>query len=330
MNAPQLAWGIAATGRIANTFAADLALVPGAALAAVGSRTAASADEFGDRFGIPRRHASYEALAADDAIDIVYVASPHTSHCRDTLLFIEAGKHVLCEKPLAVNTGEAAAMVEAAQRRKVFLMEGIWSRFLPAYRVLRETLAGGAIGTPELVEAEFGFAVPFDPTHRLLDPALGGGSLLDLGIYPLQLATLVLGPVAGVVAAAHVGATGVDESLYAIVTHEAGGHAVAKATVRFGLAGRALITGPRGTIELAPAMHHPPRLTVTVDGRATVIETPNQGQGLWYEAAEVQRCVAAGEQESPLLPWAESLRLAALMDEIRGQVGVRYANDEDS
>ncbi len=187
-------WGIAAPGHIATQFAEGLALVDGAAIAAVGSRSTERAHAFGDRFDIPNRHGSYEDLMTDPTVEVVYVATPHSQHEAVVLMALEAGKHVLCEKPFALNATQAARMVEAARARGLFAMEALWSRFLPAYRVVADLLRNGRIGEPLVVEADFGFRVPLMPEHRLFDLAQGGGALLDLGIYPLQLCSMVLGP----------------------------------------------------------------------------------------------------------------------------------------
>jgi len=330
-----LRWGIAATGAIAASFAADLAAVPDAELIAVGSRSAATADAFADRFGIAHRHASYDALAADGDVDVVYVASPQSAHCRDTLLFLEAGKHVLCEKPFAVNAAQAAAMIEAAERNQRFVMEALWSRFLPGYVALRRVLDEGRIGEVQLVESDFGFHVPPGSVHRLFERSLGGGALLDLGIYPLQLATFVLGPAASVAAAGHLGPTGVDETTLAIATHASGAHSVSKTSIRTPMAGRARITGTDGVIEIPKPMHAPHHLDVfgldviAPDGSAERIDTGFEGIGLRFQVAEVHARIRAGDLESPVMPWGETLGLARLMDDIRAQIGLRFDADDD-
>ena len=198
-------WGIAGPGGIAAQFAEGLGLVDGAVLAAVGSRSRERADGFGDRFGIPNRYGSYQDMMSDPTVDVVYVATPHAQHEAVVLAALEAGKHVLCEKPFALNEKQARRMADAARSRGLFAMEALWSRFLPSYRIVADLLRGGRIGEPLLVEADFGFRVPLMPEHRLFDLAQGGGALLDLGIYPLQLCSLVLGVPDSVVAKGHVG-----------------------------------------------------------------------------------------------------------------------------
>lgn len=321
-------WGVAATGGIATSFATDLARLDDADLVAVGSRTAERADAFGDQFDIPHRHGSLEDLAADDGVDVVYVASPHTGHCDDTLKFIEAGKAVLCEKPFAVNHAQATRMVDAARAHGVFLMEAVWSRFLPAYVTLRELLAAGRIGRPVLVQGDFGVAMDVAPGHRLVDKALGGGSLLDLGIYPLQLATMVLGPASDVTAFGWLGDTEVDEYTVVGLHHDGGGHSVSTSSFTTALPNEGLITGTEGVIVLAPRMHSSDHLTVTVGDTTERIAAGHEGNGLRFQAAAVNAHLRAGDLESDVMPLDETLRLAAIMDEARRQLGLRYPADD--
>lgn len=320
-------WGIAATGGIARRFATGLAETGDAETVAVASRTAARAEEFGAEFDIAHRHASYEALAADPDVDVVYVASPHSRHEADTLLFLEAGKHVLCEKPFALNETQARRMIDAARERGLFVMEAIWSRFLPAYELLGQLLADGVIGEVESVDADFGIRFPFDPRHRLFDLGLGGGALLDLGIYPLQLATLVLGPARDVHAVAQLGESGADEHVAAVLAHESGALSTVRASTQVTLSCAARISGTEGVIDLPIFMHCPSSLTVTTIAGVEVRDVPIVGEGLRYQVAEVHRCVRAGELESPVVPHAETLRLAHTMDRIRAQIGVRYPGE---
>ena len=178
---------------------------------AVGSRTQAAADRFADEFGIPRRHASYADLAADPQVDAIYVATPHAFHRENTLLCLQNGKHVICEKPFAINAAEARTMIDTARANKLFLMEAMWTRFLPIMGEVRRLIADGAIGPMRMVQADFGFRAAFNPVHRLFDPALGGGALLDVGVYPLSLASMLLGRPDRITAVAELGATGIDE-----------------------------------------------------------------------------------------------------------------------
>jgi predicted dehydrogenase len=314
-------WGIAATGGIAARFARALHETDAAELVAVASRTRERADVFADEWEIPRRHGTYQDLAEDEGVDVVYVATPQSRHADDACLFLDHGKHVLCEKPLAMTEAEVVRMVSSAHLARRFLMEAIWSRFLPAYVTLWELLAQGHIGEPLLVEADFGYRMPVDPAHRLFDPARGGGALLDLGIYPLQLASMVLGPPDRVAASGHLGTTGVDETVAATLHHPGGRLAVVKASLRVNLACTARIAGTEGTIELPAFMHCPESLTVRdAFGNAEVLERPIVGEGLRYQVDEVHRCLAEGVAETPFMTLAESARLAATMDTIRDQI----------
>jgi predicted dehydrogenase len=329
MTVPPIRWGVAATGRIAERFVTGLAQLPDTEVAAVASRTSARAQEFGAAHGIARRHGTYRALAEDPDVDVVYVASPHVRHEPDTLAFLAAGKPVLCEKPLAMNDAEARRMVVAARDHRLFLMEAVWSRFLPAYAVLRELLASGRIGEPQLVEADFGFRRPFDPAHRLFDRALGGGALLDLGIYPLQLASLVFGPPDRVSAQAHIGASGVDESVAAVLHHPGGGLAVVKAAIRVATACTARISGTEGWIGLPAFMHCPDHVLVSTAGtsRPERIDCGWAGEGLRFQAAEVNACLRDGRTESTVMPLDETVALATTLTEIRRAIGLTYPGD---
>jgi predicted dehydrogenase len=320
-------WGIAGPGGIAAGFATGMQLVEGGSITAVASRSAERANIFADRFSIPTRHASYGALAADPDVDVVYVATPHSRHEADTTMFLEAGKHVLCEKPFALNARQATRMVEVARARNLFLMEAMWSRFLPTYRTLVELLDEGRIGQPLMVEADFGFRMPVMPTHRLFDPALGGGALLDLGIYPVQLCALVLGHPDRVVADGHIGETGVDEQLAAVLHHPGGRLGVVKASIRTGLSCRARVSGTDGWIDLPPFMHCPDRLTVNTPAGAEIFDGSFEGDGLRFQVEEVHRCLAAGLTESPTMPLDETVAIATTLDTIRAQVGVVYPGD---
>jgi predicted dehydrogenase len=316
-------WGVLATGGIATRFAADMQRVGDGEIVAVGSRSAARAAAFGEHFGIGRCHGSYDDLIADPEVDVVYVATPHASHAALTIAAVEAGKHVLCEKPLALDAAQARSMTAAAEANDRFLMEALWSRFLPAYRLLGEAVAAGRIGVPLVVEADFGFRRPVEPDHRLFDRALGGGSVLDLGIYPLQLCRLVLGPPDDVRAVGHVGETGADEVMAAVLHHPAGTLGVVKSAIRVPLSCTARISGSEGAIELPAFMHCP--LHLVVDGE--VVDARFEGEGLRFQAEEVHRCLREGRRQSDVMPWSESLGLAETMDAVRRQIGVVYPHE---
>lgn len=315
-------WGIVGPGGIAERFASDLARVDDATLVGVASRSLERAEAFAGRHGIPRAHDDERALLDDPEVDVVYVATPHSRHATDALAALEAGKHVLCEKPMALSAPQARTMVAAARDRGLFLMEAMWTRFLPSYRRLVELLGEGRIGDPLLVEADFGFRAPVDPGHRLFAPALGGGATLDLGIYPVQLCSLVLGRPDRVVADGVVGGTGVDEVAAAVLHHPAGTLGVVGASIRVGTSCTARISGTDGWIDL-PAFHHcPAHLDVHGPGGHERVDTAHEGDGIRFQVHEVHRCLDAGATESPTMPLDETLEVAATLDAIRAGIGV--------
>jgi predicted dehydrogenase len=329
MRSGQVRWGIVSTGGIATRFAQAMPDVVGGELVAVASRSHGGASSFAAEFGIRRTHDSYEALAADPEVDAVYIGTPHHRHAADSILFLDAGKHVLCEKPFTLNAAQARRVFEVAKRNDRFVMEAMWSRFLPAYEVLGRLLKDETIGQALLVEADFGFRREVDPSHRLFDLAQGGGALLDLGIYPAQLSTLVFGPPDRIKAEANVGSTGVDEDVAALLHHPGGGLSVLKASLRTAMTCTARVTGTAGVIEIPAFMHCPDSLTVLSPAGREVIECSWNGEGLRFEIEEVNRCLGAGAIESACMPATETLLLQGILDEVRSQIGVVYPGDED-
>ncbi len=324
MTSRDIRWGIAGTGAIAAGFSEALGQVEGAALHAVGSRNLATAEAFGERFGIPRRYGSYDDLARDAELDVIYVATPQSRHAADAISFLQAGRHVLCEKPFALDASEARSMAEAAEANDRFLMEAMWTRFLPAYRRLAELLRDGRIGEVLLVEGDFGFRRDFDPEHRLFRQDLGGGGLLDLGVYPLQLCSFVLGPPVAVAARGVIGSTGVDEIVCAVLEHPGGAMGVIKAGLRVGMACTGRIAGTHGVIELPALMHCPDTLVVSDIGGSERLDLSYEGSGLRFEIEEVQRCIRAGLRVSEVMPVAESISLMETLDTIRAQIGLQF------
>ena len=321
-------WGILGTGNIASQFATGLAVLEDAELVAVGSRTAEAAQAFGERFGVPRRHTSYAALASDPEVDAIYVATPHTLHKDNTLLALQAGKAVLCEKPFAINAAQTETMIREARERGVFLMEAMWTRFLPHIVRLRELLAEGVIGEVRMLQADFGFRTELDPRSRLFDPAFGGGALLDVGIYPVSLASLVFGAPARVTGMAHLGATGVDEQSAMIFGYEHGQLALLSQAIRTSSPHEALLLGTEGWIRLHSSWWKHTTMTLSVNGRPDeLIEVPAVGNGYNYEAAEVGRCLREGRTESDVMPLDETLAIIRTLDEVRAQWGLRYPGE---
>jgi predicted dehydrogenase len=324
----QTRWGILATGGIAHSFASNLREVPGAEIAAVGSRSMASAEAFAAEFG-GRPHASYEALVADPDVDVIYIATPHALHLENARLALDAGKHVLCEKPLTLNLAEAEAMVSAAQEAGRFLMEAMWMACHPVIRVLRQAIQDGRFGAPRQLHADLGFVVPADASARMVDPALGAGALLDMGIYPLTFAHLMLGP-----ADAWAATAALDERGFDMDVALAGRHGVAVSALTASMTSvsprTATIATDTGRLDLPTNFHHPTYAVWTpTDGEPERIEAPEPiiGTGLGNEAAHVPECLHAGRLESPLVPHAQTLTLIRQMDEIRRQIGVSYPSE---
>ena len=320
-------WGVIGPGHIASGFADAMEMVDGGEIVAVASRAMARADAYGDRYGVATRYGDYAALAEDPRVDVVYVATPQSRHADDTITMLRAGKHVLCEKPFALNAGQAQQMVDEARGRRLFLMEAIWSRFLPAYRVLVDAISSGRIGEPRLVEADFGFRRPPDPDDRLFRADLGGGGLLDLGIYPLQLCTLLLGPVEDAAAEGVIGETGVDEAVAAVLRHGQGRLGVIKAALRMNMACDARVSGTEGVIEIPALMHCPNALRIVSPAGVDDVDASYEGNGLRFEIDEVHRCLADGRTESEVMPLAETLALAGTLDDIRHQIGLVYPGE---
>jgi predicted dehydrogenase len=319
-------WGILATGKIAHAFAQDLVLEPGCEVVAVGSRSQASADAFGDEFGLRRRHASYQALVEDPDVDVVYVATPHTGHHAAALLAINAGKAVLVEKPFAMDAAQAREMIDAARERGTFLMEAMWTRFLPHIRRVREILAAGTLGDVVYLTAEHGQWFAEDPRFRLFAPELGGGALLDLGIYPVSFASLMLGDPARITAVSDAAFTGVDATTSMIFQYDSGAHAVLTTTLRAASGNPAAIYGTAARIEIDGWFYTPTTFRVIARGGEELerFDQPYEGRGQRGEAAEVGRCLRAGMLESPLMPLGETYTIMQTMDEIRRQIGLAY------
>jgi predicted dehydrogenase len=329
----KLRWGILSTGGIANTFAEGLTVVEDAELVAVGSRAQAPADAFGERWHVPHRHASYEALANDPDVDVIYVGTPHPYHCENTMLCLNAGKHVLVEKPFAMNARQAQAMIDLAREKGLFLMEAMWTRFLPSIVQVRQWIAEGAIGDVRLLRASFAFKVPVDPTHRLFAPELGGGALLDVGIYPISLASMILGTPKTIRSTAHLGETGVDEHSAYMFGYDDGKTAFLASGVHLAMPVEAEIFGTEGYIKLHRSWYNTTTLTLATPTddkdrfNEQLLHLPTRGNGYEYEAMEVAACLRAGKTESAIMSLDETLSIMHTLDTIRAQWGLAYPNE---
>ncbi len=323
--ARKIRWGIISTGYIADLFAKGLQAVPDAELLAVGSRSQETANEFGARFNIPRCYASYQQVANDPDIDVVYVGPPHPFHKDNTLMCLNAGKAVLCEKPFAINAREAEEMVRLAREKKRFLMEAMWTRFFPLMVRVREMLAQGVIGEPRMVQADFGFRTDFNPKHRLFNPDLGGGAMLDVGIYPLSFASMVLGKPARITGMITPGETGTDDQSAYLLGYEGGQLALLSSAVRTETPQEAQIFGTEGRIRIHAQFWRPRTLTLSLKGKDDqVMDFPHEGNGYNFQAVEVGNCLRAGKLESAVMPLDETLSLMWTMDQLRAQWGLKY------
>jgi predicted dehydrogenase len=328
-SAAPLRWGILGTGNIAATFVRDIQLLPQAEVVAVGSRSEMSAEAFGDRFDIPARHGSYESLVADRDVEAIYVSTPHSGHYAASRLALNAGKAVLCEKVFTINQAEAADLVALARAKQLFLMEGMWTRFLPHVVRIREFLKSEVLGDITTVTADHGQHLPFDPEHRMFAPGLGGGALLDLGVYPISFASHVLGPPSEIVAVSDATSTGVDAQTSVLLRHASGSHAVLTATLRAKSSNRATIVGTNGRIEIDDTWYAPTTFTYTrrVGGVPERYLEPRIGHGIRYQAIEVWRCIRDGLTESPIMPLDESISIMATLDAVRQQIGLQYPSE---
>ena len=318
-------WGILATGGIARAFADDLVLTPGARLAAVGSRRLDAAQAFAGRYGDPTAHGSYEALVADPAVDVVYVATPHSLHLANARLALAAGKHVLCEKPLALDAAEAAEMVDLAAAHDRFLMEAMWTACHPVVRAVARDLRAGRFGVPRHLHAEIGFRAAPDPTSRMWDPALGASALLDMGIYPLTLAHLLLGEAESLTAQAALTEDDVDSDMVIAGRYPGSALATLVCTMTSWSSRAAAIATDLGRVDLHD-FHHPSYAAFTPHGGTPVpiqAVDPVLGRGYGNEIAEVDRCLAEGLRESPLVPHRQTLTIMRQLDDLRAQVGAR-------
>jgi predicted dehydrogenase len=337
-------WGILATGKIAHAFARDLALLPDAELTAVGARRPESAaafvadlaPELTGQERPPTAHGSYAALVDDPGVDVVYVASPHGLHHEHVRLALEAGKPVLCEKALTLNTAQAEDLVALAREKQLFLMEAMWMACHPLVRDLARRVRASEFGAPRQLVADLGWVVDRPETDRLLAPELGGGALLDMGVYPLTLADLLLGEPDALDGVAALSPAGVDLNLVMAARYPSGAVAALTATMTAHSPRTAWLATDRGRLDIPAPFHHPELVRwVEYDAAAGAFREPVQldppeplvGTGLGNEAAEVMRCLRAGELESPLVPHAQTLRIMRQMDALREQIGVTYPGD---
>jgi predicted dehydrogenase len=314
-------WGILGTGGIAHAFVTDLQLTDSGVAVAAGSRSQESADHFADKFGIENRHGSYFSLAEDPAVDVIYVATPHPMHYENAILALRAGKHVLVEKPFTMNAAEAREIVQVARERGLFAMEAMWTRFLPHMAVIRDWLAQGVLGDVVTLTADHGQWFAKNPEFRLFAPELGGGALLDLGVYPVSFASMVLGTPSRIVSMSDPAFTGVDAQTSMLFGYDSGAQALLTCTLLAKSPTRAAIVGTDARIEVEGNFYAPVAVTlIPRNGDPIRVESVHEGRGLHHQAEEVARRLAAGDVESPLMPLDETISIMETMDTVLAQV----------
>jgi len=324
-----LRWGILATGGIAHAFTSDLRTA-GLDVRAVGSRSAGAAERFAAEFDVPRAHASYEALVADDDVDIVYIATPHPMHAGNALRAIENGKHVLVEKPFTLTGAEAERVRAAAEAHGVLAMEAMWTRYLPHMVRVRELVRSGALGDIRSAHADHSQRLPSDPAHRLNALELGGGALLDLGIYPVSFVWDMLGAPTDIVARGRLGQTGADTEVATVFTHDSGALSTTTSSSRAAGPVSAHVVGTEARIDIDRVWYSPTSFRLTgADG--TVRESyasSVDGRGMQYQALAAERIIAEGARDSDVLPLAETVAIMHALDAIRAQIGVHYPEED--
>ena len=319
-------WGILGAGVIAEKVAGAIKEYPHAELSGVGSRSIEKAQAFADRVSVDKAFGSYENLCQSPDIDVIYVATPHTFHKEHTLLALRNGKHVMCEKPFSLNKEDSIEMIQEARSRNLFLMEAMWTCLMPGMIKLKQLLKDGIIGKINLVEADFGFQAPYCPESRLFNPALGGGAMLDVGIYPLTFALSTLGCPEEVSATGSIGKTGVDELSVYNLKYKNGTMANLKASITQQTDCIAKIYGSEGTITI-PADWWLMNKIIITNGHEKEIDTSYDCSEYYFEIEEVTGCIQKGLTESPNIPHKWTLNMMELMDSLRKQMGLSYPQE---
>lgn len=322
-------WGILGPGAIAHKFAEGLLAAEDARLIAVGSRDKKRAEDFSKRYGIEKSYGSYAELASDPDIDIIYVATPHPFHKECAKLCLDAGKSVLCEKPFTLNARDTRELAKLARQKKLFLMEAMWTRFFPAVEKVRKWLREGVIGEVQMLKADFGFGGVHDPKGRVLNPELGGGALLDLGIYPVSFASMVFGTQPKTIKSlADIGPTGVDEKCAMLFGYDAGKMASLSASFKADLINDVWIFGTKGRIHV-PEFYKASRAILSLsNGKEEVFDSPYKSTGYQFEAIEAINCIKQGRIESEIMPLDESIAIMETMDSLRAQWELRYPGEQ--
>ena len=318
-------WGILSTGRIAHQFANGLNDLPDTELVAVGSRSVKSANIFADQFNIPNRYGSYEELVRDPNIDVIYIATPHNLHKDNMMMCLESGKAVLCEKPFTINQQEAKSVIQMARKKKIFVMEAMWTRFLPHIIKVQEMISEGLIGDPRILQASVGFQKQFDPVGRHFNPKLAGGALIDVGIYATTLSNLIFGQPAHIKSFGNLSSAGVDQEGVITFQHENGQLTYFSTTILYHMPRDATIIGSKGSIYIHPDFWHPSQISLRLNNEPErLIDVPCPLNGYHYQVLEVNDCIRQKKEESEIMPLDETLTVLGILDEIRNQWGLKY------
>jgi predicted dehydrogenase len=325
MSGKKFNWGILGPGRIAHQFADGLMVIDDAALYAVASSNLERANAFANQYGGAKTYNSYEALVNDPQVDGIYVSTPHRFHFENVLQCLNAGKPVLCEKPLTVNADETRRLIKASQKNKVFLMEALWTRYLPIYSVVRKWLDDKTIGDISLMVGTFGFNAPKDKDDRWQNPELAGGTLLDMGVYPIAISQWVMGiQPKSFVSMAHIGTTGVDELTTVLLKYENDVISEIHSSFLSNHTNDFLIYGSKGYIRIHPNFWASTKASLVTDDQELTLSRPLRAGGFEYQAEEAMRCIRAGLLESPGMTHADTLANMELMDNIRSEIGLKY------
>ncbi len=317
-------WGILGCGKIAHKFAEDLLTIPNAKIEAVASRQLQKAQEFAQTYGANKYYGSYTELANDSEVDVVYIATPHVFHHENTLMCLTSKKAVLCEKPFAMNIDQVKEMIKTARENQVFLMEALWTYFLPHYQYVLEVIESKKLGAIKSLQADFGFATTLDPNGRIFNKNLGGGSLLDVGIYPLFAALSILGYPNKIEATAEIGKTGVDETCTVQLSYNNGVSASLFSAITQKTNTEAIIQFEKGTITINSRFHEPSSVTIYQNGKSKLHEFEVTTNGYSFEAIHVQEMLLQKRIESSIMNFDKSLQLITLLDTVRNKIGLKY------
>ena len=320
----KIKWGIIGLGKIANKFAADLLLSKASTLYGVASRDTNKSKDFYEKYKAVRYYNSYEELANEPEIDIIYIATPHSFHFENTMMCLKKNKVVLCEKPIGINSEQVKAVFEEAKSRNLFLMEAIWTRFIPATEKLIELLNNNAIGDVLFIRADFGFKANYDLKNRIYNKDLGGGSLLDIGIYPIYLSLLLLGIPTDIKAMARMTKTKVDGYCSMQFNYMNDAKASLESTIEANTPTTAYIYGSKGQIELHSPFHHTQKITILKNGEKEVLTVKYKGNGYLYEIEEVNKCLLNKATESLKVPPSLSIDLMSVIDRVKKEIGLTY------